>query len=117
MHWTLTTLEVSNLEESLRFYCGALGMPLLERFSNGHGAEIAMLGEQNAIHLELLCKGDTPAGAHGGFSIGFETENAADLAARLDQNFTGPMSPNPALKFYFIRDPDGYRVQLIERIK
>ena len=27
---------------------------------------------------------------------------------------TRPMSPNPSLQFYFLDDPDGYTVQLVE---
>ena len=27
-----------------------------------------------------------------------------------------PFSPNPSLRFYFLHDPDGYRVQLVERL-
>lgn len=29
---------------------------------------------------------------------------------------TRPMSPNPALQFYFLEDPDGYTVQLVEYV-
>lgn len=117
MIWTLTTLEVANLEKSLQFYCEALGMPLIERFSAGPGTEIAMLGEKEAVHLELLCKSGAARESmrRQGFSIGFEVPDAAGLAARLDGDFIGPIAPNPSLRFYFVRDPDGYQIQLIEK--
>lgn len=116
MNWMLTTLEVADLDQSLGFYRDALGMPLLERFSNGQGAEIAMLGEADSVRLELICRGAAAEGSREGFSIGFAAANAAELAARLDGAFIGPISPNPSLRFYFVRDPDGYRVQLIETV-
>ena len=27
-----------------------------------------------------------------------------------------PMSPNPSLRFYFVKDPDGYSIQLVETL-
>lgn len=115
MNWTLTTLEVADLTKSLQFYCQELGMPLFERFSAGPGTEIAMLGDKDAVHLELICNGNAAGESHAGFSIGFAVADAAGLAARLDKSFIGPVSPGPSVRFYFVRDPDGYRVQLIEQ--
>lgn len=49
-----------------------------------------------------------------GVSIGFYVKGAGELAARLDPGFRGPISPSPGVTFYFVRDPDGYCVQLLE---
>jgi len=27
----------------------------------------------------------------------------------------GPISPNPRIRFYFVKDPDGYTVQLVKQ--
>ena len=38
------------------------------------------------------------------------------MAKRLDEGFVGPISPNPHIRFFFVRDPDGYYVEIIEEL-
>lgn len=42
-------------------------------------------------------------------------ENAENFIKTLGVEAIGPIMPNPKTKFYFIHDPDGYRVQLLEQ--
>lgn len=51
--------------------------------------------------------------------MGFAPENMGQLLADLEKAgipVSPPMSPNPTLRFYFIQDPDGYAVQLVEEL-
>ena len=108
-----TTIHVSDFDKSLTFYTEGIGLPVASVFEAGPGRRIAMLGERDGMHLEIIGDGD------GGvdypcISIGFYVKGAGELAARLDPGFRGPISPSPGVTFYFVRDPDGYCVQLLE---
>lgn len=106
------------MEKSLEFYRDILGVPVIEEFKNKNGAKIAMLGDLPGAHLELICKGrELVRPLESGISIGFEMENMVKLMERIGRPYTGPVEPNPHLRFYFTTDPDGYRVQLIEKVK
>lgn len=119
MTFLWTTLRVRDLDRSLTFYQDLLGLPLQERFGPP-GHEIAMLGSPERTKLELLCDGASlPEVPAPGLSLGFSPENMAQMLKALEQagiSVPEPLSPNPNLRFYFIRDPDGYLVQLVEQL-
>lgn len=116
MKYVLTTLEVSDMDKSLEFYRDILEMPVIEEFRNKNGARIAMLGEASGAHLELICRErEFMRPQESGISVGFETENVKALLEQIRRPYTGPVEPNPHMRFYFTTDPDGYRVQLIEK--
>lgn len=120
MNFVWTTIKVKDLDRSLAFYHDLLGLPIQERFGPP-GHEIAMLGPENGTHLELLTSPaplpDVPA---PGLSLGFQPEDMPAMLAALEKagvTIPAPMSPNPSLQFYFVHDPDGYVVQLVEEVK
>ncbi|MCF0123816.1 MAG: VOC family protein [Ruminiclostridium sp.] len=118
MKFVWTTIQVRDLDRSLAFYHDLLGMPVCERFQ-GNGNEITMLGDPEGTKLELLCKpGGEPDAPGQGLSLGLAPQDLPALlenlrAAGLD--VTPPISPNPHLVFYFVKDPDGYSVQLVQQ--
>ena len=112
-----TTIHVSDLDRSIAFYNGLLDLPVVARF-NGNGNEIAMLGEADGTHLELLCKPGRPETVGQGVSVGYAFPDIEAMGQKLtDAGY--PVSPiiqpNPETKFRFVTDPDGYQVQLVER--
>ena len=119
MKFTWTTIRVRDLDKSLAFYHDLLGLPLQERFGPP-GHEIAMLGPEEGTKLELLCEDQPlPESPAPCLSMGFAPENMAQLLADLEKAgrpVSPPMSPNPTLRFYFMQDPDGYTVQLVEEL-
>ena len=112
------TFQVSNMEKSLAFYNGILGMPIGERFTAPQdGAEIVMLGEEGSARLELISRGasDDPG---QGISIGLPFADIEAIgAALIDAGYapTPVIEPFPGIKFRFVNDPDGYQIQLVER--
>lgn len=119
MKFTWTTLQVSNLDKSLAFYHDLLGLPIHSRFPAKSG-EIAMLGTPDGTKLELLCTGaPLPHPVGLGISMGFAPDNMDVLLRTLEAHdipLPPPVSPNPSLRFYFLPDPDGYTIQLVEEL-
>lgn len=121
-----TMLRVGDLDKSLAFYTGVLGMRLLRKQDYPDGCfTLAFVGyqeESEGAVLELTHNWDTASyelGAGYGH-IALEVEDAyqacADIAARGGRvvRAAGPMK-HGATVIAFVEDPDGYRVELIQR--
>lgn len=119
MSFSLVTLRISDMTESLNFYNGILGLPLIKQFENKDHEKIAMLGQDDQPHIELIetsLNGKPGIGVSIGFEVADPQEIIRQVSSTYDCSPVGPISPNPYLQFYFIKDPDGYQVQLLQRI-
>ncbi len=116
LNWV--TLRVNDLEKSLFFYTKLLNLDIAAKFG-GPEHPIVMLGKAEEPKLELIQESHPQIDPSGnGVSIGLEADNLDRLIGVLRENgyqATGPVSPNPNIRFFFVRDPDGYTVQLVEQ--
>ena len=127
-----TMVRVADLDRSLRFYCDELGMRLLSRVDVAAGRfSIAFIGfgeDYSAGALELTYNWDHPANREGyshGSGYGHVAIGIPDLhgfcerlAARGIPLASGPKSLLPgAPALAFIKDPDGYAIELIQTSK
>ena len=77
-----------------------------------------VMGKQS---LSLICN-ETSKEVNIGqdISLGFEVESLDEMLAQLKIKgidiHSGPFQPNPHLKFFYLLDPNGLRVQLVENI-
>lgn len=119
MNFCWITLNVNNMEESLKFYHEIIGLKILERFNAGEEIEIAMLGETDGTKIELIYNKNKNVSAQSeGISIGFEVKSL-DKAMELvkDKNIPikrGPISPIPSTRFFFINDPNNIEIQIVQ---
>lgn len=117
-HIPWITLHVCDMENSLSFYCGVLGMEVASAVDGV--ATIRFLKTDSDLLLELIHIEDETVETPGkGVSFGLETENIEGLVAKLKEHnipVSNPVNPNPMFRFYFLQDPDGYNIQLVERI-
>ena len=118
MKFRWSTITVSNLEESLKFYQDIVGLSINRRFEVGPGMEVVFLGA-GGTEVELFYdenyEGD---GNIEGISLGF-TVNSVDEQIKLikEKGYeveSGPFEPNPNVKFFFVRDPNGVKIQFVE---
>lgn len=120
MKFCWTTITVGNLEESLKFYQEIIGLSLINRYKAGPGAEIAFLGE-GETKVELICYGsEKQIQTAPDISLGFEVDSVDKKLDILKQKgiviLSGPIQPNPHVKFFFIADPNGWRIQFVENM-
>ena len=121
-----TMLRVGNLDRSLEFYQGLLGMELLRRKDYPDGRfTLAFVGygdERDHTVLELTYNWDTErydlGNAYGHVALGVEDIYATCEALRARGakivREPGPMKHGTTV-IAFVEDPDGYRVELIEQ--
>ncbi|MBC3766818.1 lactoylglutathione lyase [Neptunicella marina] len=121
-----TMLRVGNLERSIEFYTQIMGMKLLRQSDNEeYRYTLAFVGygdENDHTVLELTYNWDTDkydmGNAYGHIAIGAEDIYA--LCEKLEaQGADVYRKPGPVLGgdtvIAFVRDPDGYAVELIQR--
>lgn len=121
MNFCWSTLTVINMEESLKFYEEVVGLTLNKRHKAGPGMEIAFLGSGDT-KVELISNEAVKEVNMGkDISLGFETESVdkmMDLLKEKGINIeSGPFQPNPFIKFFFVKDPNGLKIQFVENIK
>ena len=121
-----TMIRVNNLEESLKFYCDALGMKLLRNKDYPSGEfTLAFVGygnEKDNTVIELTYNWGTSSyelgNAFGHLAIGVDDiyKTCADLKTKGVKvvREPGPMKHGGAV-IAFIEDPTGYKVELIEQ--
>jgi lactoylglutathione lyase len=120
MKFCWTTLTVNNLEESVRFYQEIVGLPISKRYPAGPGVEICFLGD-GETKVELIHNPNQKAATNvQGVSLGFEV-NSLDEKIKFIQEkglkvADGPFQPNPHIKFFFVKDPNGVSVQFVENM-
>lgn len=121
-----TMLRVGNLERSVQFYTNVLGMTELRRSEHPDGKfTLVFIGygneASNAV-LELTYNWDTDSydlgNAYGHIAIAVTDAVAAcDKIRKLGGKVVreaGPMKHGQHI-IAFIEDPDGYKIELIER--
>ena len=121
-----TMIRVGDLDRSIEFYTKVLGMAVLRRrdypegrFTNcfvGYGDE-----EHNAV-LELTHNWDTksyePGTGYGHVAIEVDDAyRACDEVSRRGGKVTRPAGPmkHGTTVIAFVEDPDGYKIELIQR--
>src|SRR5659263_377620 len=120
MKFCWSTLMVKNLEESLKFYQEIVGLEVNRRFKAGPGVEIAFLGD-GETKIELIGNGSGEEVNVGkDISWGFEVDSLdKTLSLIKEKGFeiqSGPFQPNPHIKFFYMLDPNGFKIQFVENI-
>ncbi|MFP4014264.1 MAG: VOC family protein [Chitinispirillaceae bacterium] len=117
MKFCWATVHVKDMEDSLRFYQQIVGLKLNRRADISGGRELAFLGE-GETQLELICDPGAKIEIGKDISLGFETESLDETMKFLDDKgvpvHSGPVQPNPRIRFLYVLDPDGLRVQFVE---
>jgi len=106
------------MEESLKFYQEIVGLKQNRRFQAGPGVEIAFLGD-GETEIELICRQNNDTVNIGeDISLGFEVNSIDEMMEFVKEKgidiHSGPFQPNPKTKFFFIKDPNGLKIQFVE---
>ncbi len=120
MKFLWSTISVRSMEESLSFYNEVVGLPINRRIQAGPATEIAFLGE-GETQIELVCDGghEVPGNVEG-ISLGFQVKSVDEMMAFVEEKGIkvkgGPVQPNPHVRFFFVKDPNGITIQFVENM-
>ena len=117
-----TRMRVSDMDQTIAFYTGVLGLEVLERKTSPRGSHLAFLRVPNSEELIELCS-FPPSGPvkvqEDLVHLAFQVESLDDTIASLNKQGVrvtdGPTTTSSGSRFVFIDAPDGYEVELIER--
>lgn len=118
-----TRMRVSDIDETIHFYTKVLGLDVVERKTSPRGSHLAFLAVPNSDELIELCS-FPPSGPvkvqEDLVHLAFEVTNLDDTIRALQANNVkitdGPTTTSSGSRFIFIDAPDGYEVELIERL-
>ena len=113
MGWV--TIQVNDMEESIKFYTETLALKINSRFNTDHG-EITFLDAGNT-EVELMYNPrEEKININKDISIGLEIDDIDKWLERLESH--GHVVDRkrivelPTVTFFFIKDPNGLNVQL-----
>lgn len=126
MKFLHTMIRVTDLDKSIEFYTKILGMKVLDRFENNeYRYSLVFVGyEENSATIELTHNWDTDTyelgNAFGHLALGVDDiYTACDKIKAQGGNVT--REPGPLLggttHIAFVKDPDGYAIELIQTSK
>lgn len=118
MRFSWTTLHVKNLDTSIAFYKEFVGLEVNRRFKPNESMELAFLGA-DTTELELIADGRTTNSSPDDISIGFILdckleEQLEKLAAKGFTEQSPIFAPGPYMRYAYVKDPDGFKVQFVE---
>ena len=121
MKFCWITINVKDMEKSLDFYRGIVGLPLNRRFKASPDVELSFLGKGDT-QVELICNAKNGESGFGkDISLGFEVPSLEEVTGVLkDKNIpviAGPLQPNPTVRFIYVLDPDGLKIQFVENLE
>ena len=119
-----TMIRVTDLDNSLKFYCDVLGMRLLRRHDFEEGKfTLAFVGfgdENDSTVIELTHNWDVKDYEHGtGYGhIAISVDDVYDACAKIRELGGNVVRDAGAMKgttrvLAFVEDPDGYKIELL----
>jgi len=118
-------IRVHDLDRSLQFYTDALGLSTSHRQDFPEFSLVYLRNEENDFEIELTWnKGREPPYTHGdGYGhvavavedLGSEHERMSRLGINPTAVKVFKRGDEMLARFFFIQDPDGYKIEVLER--
>jgi len=121
MEFCWVTINVKSMEQSIEFYQNVVGLRINRRMEPMSGTEIVFMGN-GGTEVELIRNEKNNECSYGkDISLGFAVESVEKTIEYLKKKginiHSGPFQPNPMVKFIYVIDPNGLRIQFVENIK
>jgi lactoylglutathione lyase len=115
-----TMIRVRDLEASLAFYIGLIGLREVRRKAIGEEATLVFLtDERGAYHLELTFNHDGRVYELGDQfgHLAFHVEDLSPVISEVERRGLPYRASRPELssRYIFVEDPNGYEVEILER--
>lgn len=125
MKFLHTMVRVKDIEKSLAFYTDVLNMKLDHKKRLEDCWLYFLTDEENTCQIELTYNDETPDGGYGlgsGFGhFAFSVDSLDEFTEKINKLGYSYLYPpfdlnGKGSKIAFIKDPDGYEIELIEKV-
>ena len=114
-----TMIRVRNLDKSLEFYCGFLGLQEIRRKDLGDEATLVFLTDDSQnYHIELTCNKDgrdyTIGDQFG--HLAFHVDDLDSVISEVKDRglWFRQSKTSSSSRYIFLHDPDGYDVEILQ---
>ena len=118
-----TRMRVSDMEQTLKFYRDVLGLEVVEQKVSPRGSHLAFLAVPNSEELIELCSFPGSGNVqvqedlvHLAFEVPDLDDTIQELQTKGIPITDGPTQTSSGSRFIFIDAPDGYEIELIQRL-
>ena len=118
-----TRMRVSDMDQTIAFYTDVLGLEVLERKTSPRGSHLAFLKVPNSEELIELCSFPASGAVqvqedlvHLAFEVDDMDQAIRELNTKGIPITDGPTTSSSGSRFIFIDAPDGYEIELIQRL-
>ena len=120
MKYLHTMIRVTNLEESLRFFCDALGLQVTRKRESPQGrftlVFLAAPGQPDAeVELTYNWDPETYTGGRNFGHLAYEVDDIHAACERLQQHGVQILRPPRDGKMAFVRSPDQISIELLQK--
>ena len=120
MKYLHTMVRVRDLDESLDFYCGKLGLVEIDRHENSAGRfTLVFLGAEANPHsqVELTWNWDDEeyTGGRNFGHLAYEVDDIHAMCSRLAESGVTINRPPRDGRMAFVRSPDGISIELLQK--
>jgi len=115
-----TMIRVKDLDETLAFYCGFIGLREVRRKAIGDEATLVWLADEDEHYRVELThnhgRQDYELGDQFGH-LAFDADDLERVIAEVEKRgwWFRRSRPELASKYIFVKDPNGYDVEILER--
>ena len=110
------TILTKNFEEEIKFYEDFCGLRIVSD-RRPHMDLVFLAEDEGDTRVEIIRNPGAEDSGNQFISMGFGVENATELREEYigrGLETTELIAPNPHVKFFYVKDPAGVRVQFIE---
>ena len=118
-----TRMRVSDMEQTLKFYRDVLSLEVVEQKVSPRGSHLAFLAVPNSQELIELCSFPGSGNVqvqedlvHLAFEVPDLDDTIQELQTKGIPITDGPTQTSSGSRFIFIDAPDGYEIELIQRL-
>ena len=121
MKYLHTMIRVSNIEDSLKFFCDGLGLKETKRMENEKGRYtlvfLAAPNDENAeIELTYNWDGDNLGEGSRNFGhLAYQVENIYDVCQRLQEKGVEINRPPRDGRMAFVKSPDNISIEILQK--
>ena len=110
------TIQTKYFEEEIRFYEEFCGLRINQDM-RPHMDLVFLINGEGETRVEIIGNSDAEISGNQYISMGFGSEDVVSLREEYiarGLETTEIISPNPRVKFFYVKDPAGVKVQFIE---